>query len=55
MYGQLQDKQISYKFFPGMDNSKTTGKSQEKIMQFIYPQIPNSTQPENTRTNYSES
>ena len=44
MYGQLKDGKISYKIpFPlGMDNlTKTSGEiSQEKIMQFIYPQIP---------------
>ncbi len=45
MYGKLQDgNKLSYKIpFPlGMDNlTKTTGEiSQEKIMQFIYPQIP---------------
>jgi peroxiredoxin len=45
MNGQLQDgNKLSYKIpFPlGMDNlSKTTGDiSQEKIMEFIYPQIP---------------
>ena len=45
MYGKLQDgNKLSYKIpFPlGMDNlTKVDGKiSQEKIMQFIYPQIP---------------
>jgi len=45
MYGKLQDgNKLSYKIpFPlGMDNlTKTTEEiSQEKIMQFIYPQIP---------------
>lgn len=44
MYGQLKDGKLSYKIpFPlGMDNlTKTLGEiSQEKIMQFIYPQIP---------------
>lgn len=44
MYGQLKDGKLSYKIpFPlGMDNlTKTSGEiSQEKIMQFIYPQIP---------------
>jgi len=44
MSGQLQDGKLSYKIpFPlGMDNlTKTTGDiSQEKIMEFIYPQIP---------------
>ena len=45
MYGKLQDgNKLSYKIpFPlGMDNmTKTTGEiSQEKIMQFIYTQIP---------------
>ena len=45
MNGQLRDgNKLSYKIpFPlGMDNlTKTTGEiSQEKIMQFIYPQIP---------------
>ena len=45
MYGKLQDgNKLSYKIpFPlGMDNLvKTTGEiSQEKIMEFIYPQIP---------------
>ena len=55
MYGQLQDgNKLSYKIpFPlGMDNlTKTTGEiSQEKIMQFIYPQIPEfDSQPEEYR------
>lgn len=55
MYGQLQDgDKLSYKIpFPlGMDKlTKTTGEiSQEKIMQFIYPQIPEfDTQPEEYR------
>jgi len=44
MSGQLQDGKLPYKIpFPlGMDNlTKTTGDiSQEKIMEFIYPQIP---------------
>ena len=44
MYGQLKEGKLPYKIpFPlGMDNlTKTDGKvSQEKIMQFIYPQIP---------------
>jgi hypothetical protein len=45
MHGKLKDgNKLSYKIpFPlGMDNLvKTTGEiSQEKIMQFIYPQIP---------------
>ncbi len=45
MYGKLKDgNKLSYKIpFPlGMDNlTKTTGEiSQEKIMEFIYPQIP---------------
>jgi len=45
MYGQLKDgNKLAYKIpFPlGMDNlTKTSGEiSQEKIMQFIYPQIP---------------
>ena len=45
MYGKLQEgNKLHYKIpFPlGMDNlTKTTGEiSQEKIMQFIYPQIP---------------
>ena len=44
MYGQLKDGKLPYKIpFPiGMDNlTKTDGEvSQEKIMQFIYPQIP---------------
>ena len=45
MYGKLKDgNKLSYKIpFPlGMDNLvKTTGEiSQEKIMEFIYPQIP---------------
>ncbi len=54
-YGQLQDgNRLSYKIpFPvGMDNlTKTTGEiSQEKIMQFIYPQIPEfDSQPEDYR------
>jgi len=52
MYGQLKDgKILNYKIpFPlGMDNlTKTSGEiSQEKIMQFIYPQIPDfDSQPE---------
>ena len=52
MYGQLQEgDKLSYKIpFPlGMDKlTKTTGEtSQEKIMQFIYPQIPDfDTKPE---------
>ena len=54
MSGQLQDGKLSYKIpFPlGMDNlTKTTGDiSQEKIMEFIYPQIPEfDTQPEDYR------
>lgn len=54
MSGQLQDGKLPYKIpFPlGMDNlSKTTGDiSQEKIMEFIYPQIPEfDTQPEDYR------
>jgi len=55
MNGQLVDgNKLSYKIpFPlGMDNlSKTTGDiSQEKIMEFIYPQIPEfDTQPEDYR------
>ena len=44
MYGQLKEGKLPYKIpFPlGMDNlTKTDGEvSQEKIMQFIYPQIP---------------
>ena len=43
MGGQLQEgNKLSTNSFLGMDNpSKTTGEiSQEKIMQFIYPQIP---------------
>ena len=44
MYGQLKEGRLPYKIpFPlGMDNlTKTDGEvSQEKIMQFIYPQIP---------------
>jgi len=52
MYGQLKDgNKINYKIpFPlGMDNlTKTSGEiNQEKIMQFIYPQIPDfDSQPE---------
>jgi len=55
MYGQLEGgNKLSYKIpFPlGMDNlTKTTGEiSQEKIMQFIYPQIPEfDSQPEEHR------
>jgi len=55
MNGQLEDgNKLSYKIpFPlGMDNlSKTTGDiSQEKIMEFIYPQIPEfDSQPEDYR------
>ena len=54
MSGQLQDGKLPYKIpFPlGMDNlTKTTGDiSQEKIMEFIYPQIPEfDTQPEDYR------
>ena len=55
MNGQLQDgNKLSSKIpFPlGMDNlSKTTGDiSQEKIMEFIYPQIPEfDSQPEDYR------
>ena len=54
MSGQLQDGKLPYKIpFPlAMDNlSKTTGEiSQEKIMEFIYPQIPEfDTQPEDYR------
>ena len=55
MNGQLQDgNKLSYKIpFPlGMDNlSKTSGElSQEKIMEFIYPQIPEfDSQPEDYR------
>jgi len=55
MNGQLEDgNKLSYKIpFPlGMDNlSKTTGYiSQEKIMEFIYPQIPEfDSQPEDYR------
>ena len=54
MSGQLQDGKLPYKIpFPlAMDNlSKTTGEiSQEKIMGFIYPQIPEfDTQPEDYR------
>ena len=54
-YGQLQEgNKLSYKIpFPlGMDNlTKTSGEiSQEKIMQFIYPQIPEfDSQPEDYR------
>ena len=44
MYGQLKEGRLPYKIpFPlGMDNlTKTDGEdSQEKLMQFIYPQIP---------------
>jgi thiol-disulfide isomerase/thioredoxin len=44
MYGQLKDGKLPFKIpFPlGMDNlTKTSGEiSQEKIMQFIHPQIP---------------
>jgi len=44
MYGQLKDGKLPFKIpFPlGMDNlTKTSGEiSQEKILQFIYPQIP---------------
>ena len=52
MYGQLKDgNKLNYKIpFPlGMDNlTKTSGEiSQEKIMEFIYPQIPDfDSQPE---------
>lgn len=51
MYGQLQGSKIKYKIpFPlAMDKlTKTTGEiSQEKILQFIYPQIPDfDSQPE---------
>ena len=55
MHGQLQDgNKLSYRIpFPlGMDNlTKTTDEiSQEKIMQFIYPQIPEfDSQPEEYR------
>ncbi|MGI9565794.1 MAG: TlpA family protein disulfide reductase [Nitrosopumilus sp.] len=55
MYGQLQDdNKLKYKIpFPlGMDNlTKTSGEiSKEKIMQFIYPQIPEfDSQPEDYR------
>jgi peroxiredoxin len=54
MSGQLQDGKLPYKIpFPlGMDNlTKTSGEiSQEKIMEFIYPQIPEfDTQPEDYR------
>lgn len=55
VYGQLEGgNKLSYKIpFPlGMDNlTKTTGEiSQEKIMQFIYPQIPEfDSQPEEYR------
>ncbi|WP_299292861.1 peroxiredoxin [Nitrosopumilus sp.] len=55
MYGQLQEgSKLSYQIpFPlGMDNlTKTTAEiSQEKIMQFIYPQIPEfDSQPEDYR------
>ncbi len=55
MYGQLKDgNKLNYKIpFPlGMDNLvKTSGEiSQEKIMQFIYPQIPEfDSQPEDYR------
>jgi len=55
MNGQLQDgNKLSYKIpFPlGMDNlNKTSGElSQEKIMEFIYPQIPEfDSQPEDYR------
>ena len=55
MNGQLQEgNKLSYKIpFPlGMDNlTKTTGEiSQEKIMEFIYPQIPEfDSQPEDYR------
>jgi len=55
MYGKLKDgNKLSYKIpFPlGMDNlTKTSGEiSQEKIMQFIYPQIPEfDSQPEDYR------
>ena len=55
MYGKLQDgNKLSYKIpFPlGMDNlTKTSGEiSQEKIMEFIYPQIPEfDSQPEEYR------
>ena len=53
-YGQLQGDKIPYKIpFPlAMDNlTKTTGEiSQEKIMEFIYPQIPEfDSQPEEYR------
>jgi len=67
-YGQLKDgNKLNYKIpFPvGMDNlTKTSGEiSQEKIMQFIYPQIPDfDSQPEDYRnqiiqrvTNYMKS
>ncbi|MBT5201623.1 MAG: redoxin domain-containing protein [Thaumarchaeota archaeon] len=54
MNGQLQEGKLPYKIpFPlGMDNlTKTTGDiSQEKIMEFIYPQIPEfDSQPEDYR------
>lgn len=54
MSGQLQDGKLPYKIpFPlGMDNlTKTTGEiSQDKIMEFIYPQIPGfDSQPEDYR------
>ena len=55
MYGQLQEgNKLKYKIpFPlGMDNlTKTSGEiNQEKIMQFIYPQIPEfDSQPEDYR------
>ena len=54
MNGQLQEGKLSYKIpFPlGMDNlTKTTGDiSQEKIMELIYPQIPEfDSQPEDYR------
>ena len=53
-YGQLQGDKLAYKIpFPlGMDNlTKTTGEiNQEKIMEFIYPQIPEfDSQPEEYR------
>ena len=67
-YGQLKDgNKLNYKIpFPvGMDNlTKTSGEiSQEKIMQFIYPQIPDfDSQPEDYKnqiiqrvTNYMKS
>ena len=59
-YGQLQDgNKLSYKIpFPlGMDNLiKTSGEiSQDKIMQFIYPQIPEfDSQPEEYRNQIIE-